>query len=490
MVLAGYGTRVAALAAIGVLVAHALSKCALFLAVGVIDHTTHTRDLRELSGLGRVAPALAIATGAAAASYAAVPPMLGFVGKEAGLEAFWEPAHEGDVGAALVLALLVLASCFTVAYTLRFWWGAFAPREGVPDVPDEAAPALSFVMPTVVLSALGLGLGLLPSLVHPLAAAYADGAYGVGEGKPYELELWHGLEPVLGFSVVTLVVGVLLFRGRELVHRLQHAAPTGGDADRAYRGLLHGVDVGAGRLTGVVQSGSLPVYLATILLTTVAVVLPYLLLADVGPLRVRGFDDPLQPVVAVAVAVLAVLTARARRRFTAVLLVGGVGYGVALLFVLQGAPDLALTQFLVETLSVVVFVLVLRRLPIRFSRRPLPASQAFRAFVGGSIGVLVAAFALVAGAGRRQESIADQFVVATPEAGGKNIVNVILVDFRAFDTLGEIAVLVLAAVGIGALVVAARDERHPDEDEATHRRRTARTRARAAVGAGAGEGTP
>ena len=219
------------------------------------------------------------------------------------------------------------------------------------------------------------------------------------------------------------------------------------------------MDAGSARLTGLVQSGSLPVYLSTVLVTLVVVVVPVLVVAtDVSAGSVHLFDDWLQPVVAVAVAVAAVLTAKAHRRFTAILFAGAVGYGVALLFALQGAPDLALTQFLVETLSVVVFVLVLRRLPRNFTHRPLRASQAVRAAVGAAVGLLVATFVVVAGSARQRESIADLFVRATPDTGGSNVVNVILVEFRAFDTLGEVAVLVLAAVGIAVLVTPGRGE--------------------------------
>ena len=462
VLLAGAGTRIAALAAVGVLVAHALSKAALFLAVGVVDERCHTRDLRELSGVGRLSPLLAGATGLAALSYAALPPMLGFVGKETGLEAFWEPAaEEGAVGDAVVLAVVVAGACMTVAYTLRFWFGTFGDfgtTPGTQPQPQEHRPETSFVAPVVLLAALGLLLGLVPGLLDPLAAAYADGVEAPGE-DPYHLELWHGLTPVLGLSLLSIAVGAALFRASDTVHRVQHATPTVGDADAAYRSSLARVDAGSARLTGLVQSGSLPVYLSTVLVTLVVVVAPVLVVAtDVSADSVHLFDDWAQPVVAVAVAVAAVLTAKAHRRFTAILFAGAVGYGVALLFALQGAPDLALTQFLVETLSVVVFVLVLRRLPRNFTRRPLQASQALRAAVGAAVGLLMATFVVVSGAGRQSESIADLFVRATPDTGGSNVVNVILVEFRAFDTLGEVAVLVLAAVGIAVLVTPGRGE--------------------------------
>jgi multicomponent Na+:H+ antiporter subunit A len=168
-------------------------------------------------------------------------------------------------------------------------------------------------------------------------------------------------------------------------------------------------------------------------------------------------------VVAVVVAAAAVATARAHRRFTAVLLLGAVGYGVAVMFVPQGGPDLALTQFLVETLSLVLFVFVLRRLPSSFPRRTTRRSQLVRAGVALAVGAVVAGGVLVAGQARTAPPASQAYLdQALPEGGGSNVVNVVLVDFRGFDTLGEITVLVVAALGIATLVMAGR--RRPEQD--------------------------
>jgi multicomponent Na+:H+ antiporter subunit A len=167
----------------------------------------------------------------------------------------------------------------------------------------------------------------------------------------------------------------------------------------------------------------------------------------------------MQAVVAVVVAAAAVATARAHRRFTAVLLLGAVGYGVAVMFVLQGGPDLALTQFLVETLTLVLFVFVLRRLPSSFTPRRL-MSQAARIGIAAAVGVVVTAAVLVAGQARTAPPASQAYLdQALPEGGGSNVVNVVLVDFRGFDTLGEITVLAVAALGIGSLVAAGRRRR-------------------------------
>jgi multicomponent Na+:H+ antiporter subunit A len=162
-------------------------------------------------------------------------------------------------------------------------------------------------------------------------------------------------------------------------------------------------------------------------------------------------------VVGVLIAVAAVAAARARRRFTAVLHLGAVGYGIAVLFVLHGAPDLALTQFLVETLALVIFVFVLRRLPATFVRRPARTSQAVRVGIALAVGAFVTGAVLVSGQARTAAPASQAYLDRSlDEAGGSNVVNVVLVDFRGFDTLGEITVLAVAAMGIASLVLAGR----------------------------------
>ena len=455
MVLLGAGTHEAALAGAALLLSHGLFKSTLFLAVGVIDHETGTRDLRVLSGLGRRLPVLATVTTLAALSMAGVPPLLGFISKEAAYEAFLH----GGTADRVVFAGLFLGSVLTAAYSARFVWGAFATKPGCAVI-SAHTPSPGFLAPVVVLGLSGLVLGLLPFLADPLVVAYAE-SYPLPPGAEVEhLALWHGFTAALGWSVLTLAAGAALFVLREPVRSAQRRASrvlSAVDADRTYDSTLSGLDRVARRTTAVVQSGSLPVYLGTVLMTLV------LLLggALVGGTAVEGdlqvWDRPLQAVVAVVVAAAAIATARAHRRFTAVLLVGAVGYGVAVLFVLQGGPDLALTQFLVETLTLVLFVLVLRRLPSTFPRRRFRLSQVVRVAVSVAVGTVVAAGVLVAGQARTGSPASQAYLdQALPEGGGSNVVNVVLVDFRGFDTLGEITVLVVAALGIATLVLAGR----------------------------------
>ncbi|SCL37121.1 multisubunit sodium/proton antiporter, MrpA subunit /multisubunit sodium/proton antiporter, MrpB subunit [Micromonospora pallida] len=445
MVVLGAGTRDTALAGVAMVLAHALFKATLFLVVGIVDHATGTRDLRELSGLGRRAPALAVVATLAAASMAGLPPLAGFVAKEAAYEAF----RHGGTAEKVVLAGLVLGSALTVAYTLRFLWGAFAGKPGVP--PTEPHPVRwPFLAAPALLAVVGLAAGVAAPAVDRLLAPYAD-LYPVA-GTPYHLALWHGPTLALGLSVLAVAAGAGLFL---LVHRghLRTGQWLPFDGAAGYQRVVAGVDRLAVELTGATQRGSLPFYLGVILL--VVVVLPGGALVAGGPWSgsFRAWDTPLQAVAAAVVIVSAIAAARALRRLTAMILVGVSGYGTALLFILHGAPDLALTQFLVETVTIVMFVLVLRRLPEKFSERPIRSSRRGRIGLGIAVGAVTAGMAYVAAGGRQAVPISVDFPAeAVSYGGGKNVVNVTLVDIRAWDTMGEVAVLLVAATGVASLI--------------------------------------
>ncbi|MCD4536032.1 Na+/H+ antiporter subunit A [Nocardioides sp. cx-169] len=451
----GVGTRSTMLAGLALLVAHALFKAALFLTVGVIDHSTGTRDLRRLTGLARRMPVLAVAATLAAASMAGVPPLLGYVAKESVLVALLDVARKGDgtgLNAAsgwLLLFGVVLGSVLTVAYSARFVWGAFGHRE-VDQAPVVHDPAPAFVAAPVVLAGLSLVFGLLGGPLTTMLRGQAD-TLPLGAHEP-ELTLWHGVGLPLLLTLTTLTLGGLLFVARAPVSRLQTRLAHEWSLERAYHAGMRLLDRSAVEITGVLQRGSAAAYLAIILM--VVVVLPGSTLLDgLGDLQVRAWDTPMQAVVGVVIVLAALMTTRSRRRIRAVLLVSVTGYGTALLFVLHGAPDLALTQVLVETLTVVVFVLALRRLPEYFTDRPLSRQRYLRAALGLAVGVVTAGFLLMAGAARNSDPVS----LALPKealdyGGGGNIVNVILVDTRAWDTLGEIAVLVAAATGVASLI--------------------------------------
>ncbi|MDI5938979.1 MnhB domain-containing protein, partial [Micromonospora sp. DH15] len=270
---------------------------------------------------------------------------------------------------------------------------------------------------------------------------------------PAHLALRHRPTRARGLSALALAGGAALFalRGPLAPALARVRAPVGGA--QGYEWLTHRFDRLAIEVTSATQRGSLPLYLGTILL--VLVVVPGGAMLAAGPWRqgVPLWDTPLQPVVGVVSAVAALLAVGARRRLTAMLLVGVTGYGTAMMFVLHGAPDLALTQFLVETATIAVFVLVLRRLPERFSASPLRRSRWARRAVGAAVGVVLAGRGVVAVGARTAPSVSRAFPdLAVSEGHGRNVVNVTLVDIRAWDTMGEISVLVVTATGVASLI--------------------------------------
>jgi multicomponent Na+:H+ antiporter subunit A len=456
LVVVSLGSRPAALAGLAMLVAHALFKAALFLVVGIVDRQTGTRDLRKLSGVGRASPVLAATAVLAGASMAGVPPLTGFVAKESVYGALVGAARDGEVSGLgpvagwTVLVGVVLGSALTVAYTARFLWGTFATKGDVPS-PDVAPTRAGFLAAPALLAALSLGLGFLAGPENAMLVPYADQLPAGGHDA--ELALWHGLGLPLVLSAVSLGLGLALFWRRESFALLQALLPSPIGADRVYLALVRRLDRVAVEVTGLTQRGSVAIYLSVVLVVVVLLPGSALVAAADGPFEVVRWDNAGQLVVAVVIVVAAVLTARSRRRLKAVVMVGVTGYGTATLFLLHGAPDLALTQVLVETVSLVVFVLVMRRLPEYFTDRPLTRGRYWRIAIGALVAAAVAGFMIVATGARTATPVSVDFPREAVEyGGGRNIVNVTLVDIRAWDTMGEIAVLVAAATGVASLV--------------------------------------
>ncbi len=390
------------------------------------------------------------------------PPLLGFLSKETMWAAVLElvhgetPGFSPAAGWAVLVAVLV-GSSFTAGYTLRFWWGAFAAKPGVAatEVRPLAAP---FAASPAVLALLGLGLGFAGAGVTKAIAPYADRLPAGGHDE--YLALWHGWELPLLLSAVTLGAGAGLFVVRDAVCRLQARTHLPVTAEQVYRGTMRLVDRTSIEVTGFVQRGSVTTYLTVILVVVLALPGGALVVALADRLSDGGagldvvmWDRAAQPVIGLVMLAAAIMTVRSRRRLRAVILVGITGYGCAVLFLLQGAPDIALTQVLVETVTLVVFVLVLRRLPEYFTDRPLHPIRYARMALAGAVGAAVAGFLLLAGNSRSTTPISRQFAELAYDFGyGRNVVNVTLVDIRAWDTFGEISVLVVAATGVASLI--------------------------------------
>lgn len=447
--LVGLGTAGAVVAASVHLAAHALYKSTLFMITGIIDREAGSRNIGELSGLYRAMPVTATTMGVAALSMAGFPPLLGFISKEQSFTAFLEaPGAEWVAAAASVLA--VVAAAVTFAYGARIFDEAFTGPLRQP----LYEPRVSFLWPAAATALGGLAFGVAHGAVDGVARRAASEATP-GTDAVDHIALWHGVTPALGMSVATIAGGTLLFATRAPVGRLLARLPRY-TAGAPVFDRLYDLVVAAGRRIGAPFLSRTPgVHFAWILGAIVA--------ALAGAASVGGLPDgPPPPSPALDWFVVALLgavcvgVARARTRLAAVALLGLTGFLIAVLYVLLGAPDLALTQVLVETLTVALIVLVFRRLPKDFHVVPrVRRATAAAAGLGAGAVAFAGTYLLL---GRRKESqVARYYLQAGPdEAGGKNVVNTILVDFRALDTFGEITVLAIAAIGVYVLVVHAR----------------------------------
>ncbi|MFZ4842702.1 Na+/H+ antiporter subunit A [Mycetocola saprophilus] len=450
MVIVGFGTPDAALAGAALLLAHAIYKSTLFLVVGIIDHAAGTRDWRQLSGLGRKMPVLAVITALAIASMAGIPPLLGFVAKESIFGAFLQAAEAGDPYGWIALIGTAVGSILTVAYSARFFWGAFATRTAACVSTEWHKPPTAILIGPGVLAVVSVLLGIFSPALNAWLDPYPESFDGHLEGH---LALWHGFEPALFISIAILGLGAALFWKKTQVARLQEALPPLVDSSRGYWSVTRAVDKISAKVTIFGQRGGLPQYLATILVVFVLVLGTLAAIGNVWPTTFRLYDYPQQVVIALVMALATLGAAWTRKRMAAVLLVGVTGFGMVALFAFHGAPDLALTQALVETITIVAFVLVLRRLPGNSQKLTKRVHRGRRAVIAIGTGVVMGAIALIALGSRITDPISAQLPeMAYYEGHGKNVVNVALVDIRAWDTMGEISVLVVVATGIASLL--------------------------------------
>ena len=462
--LVGLGSPLAAVAAVFHVLNHATFKASLFMIAGIVDHETHSRDMRKLGGLYKLMPWTATLTMVAAASMAGVPLTNGFLSKEM----FFTEAVVGTAGvwAWVVPAAVTLAGICSVAYSLRMVHDTFfnGPLGDVPNThPHE--PPLGMKLPSMLLVAMCVVVGLLPALtfgplVHVAATALA--------GKPlpdYYLAIWHGFNLPLLMSVIALAAGVALYfwlaAGKRL-HRISSESWFGPATGRQiFDATIDGLFGLAGRITSRLETGSLQSYVAWTV--GAAVVLAGTVLVGSG---IGTGDRALMPASPLAivvwlllVATLVALVLTHRLRFQSVVLVGVVGLVTSLTFVSLSAPDLALTQLSVEVVSSVLLLMGLALLPQHSPkesgavRRARDATLALAA--GGGMAWL--AWVLLT---RDFDSISWYFLEqSVPLGGGSNVVNVILVDFRGYDTFGEITVLGIAALGVMALMEGMRTRR-------------------------------
>jgi multicomponent Na+:H+ antiporter subunit A len=447
--LLGLGTTLAVQAAMTYLLVHSLYKGTLFLVAGAVDHEAGTRDITQLGGLLRHMPLTAVAAGLAALSLAGLPPLLGFIGKEL----VYEAALEAPFTSHLLTGVTVASSMLFVAVAAMVGFQPFLRRAmPTPHTPHEGP--LSLWLGPLFLGIAGL-LAVLWSepigtaLVAPAVAAV------VGHSVHVELALWHGWSFTLLLSILTVLGGVGLYAAhgvwRRTSARWRSVARWG--PGQGYEWVLAAVQGVAHAQTRLLQHGYLRYYLLVIIACTTGLVgFPLVQQREMVALQEWSPVHIHEVWLTTLILAASVATLRSRTRLGMVAALGVVGYGVALLFVLFGAPDLAITQFLVETLMVILFVLVLYHLP-GFTSMSSTLPRLRDLLVVLLTGCLIAALVLITLQVQWSAPISHYFAQHSLEqAHGRNIVNVILVDFRGLDTLGEITVLTVAGVGVYALL--------------------------------------
>jgi multicomponent Na+:H+ antiporter subunit A len=449
--LLGSGAEDAITAALVYLVAHACYKGALFLIAGTLEHETGTRDVLELGGLRGAMPATALAGLLAALSMAGLPLFAGFIGKELTYDALLSQIPPWSL---LLLTAAVGASAMLGAAGLMAGLSPFIGKlKGA--APAHPVPG-ALVIPPLALAAAGLIFGVYPAVLDGTIALTTMSV--VRTAAPVHLALWHGFTIVLLLSMLTLIAAVALYVYRHEVRT--RIWPRSLGFEKLYTGGLRVLNASSAWSLPALQDASLRSYVLVLILIATALIAGVLAWNGMPAVPRLTEVRPAEAAVALMTVAGAISAVRARATMTAVLSLGITGYGVALIFLFFGAPDLAMTQFSVETLTAIIFTLVFYHFR-RFrslSKRPIRLRDSSIAILfGGSL----AAVLFFVGAATTPEGLGRYFAEnSVPMAHGRNIVNVILVDFRALDTMGEITVLATAALGVRALLqIGRRDER-------------------------------
>lgn len=454
-VLFGLGTKMAAVVGVFHIMNHAAFKASLFMTAGIIDHETGTRDLRILGGLRKAMPITAVLAALGAASMAGLPPFNGFLSKEMFFAEVLTIERLAHIPWA-VPVVATLAGLFSVAYSVRMVHDVFFGKGGELPQAHPHDPPWGMWLPVAILVTVCVAVGLAPeSVVGPLLAVAAGAVVG-GDVPEYHLLLWHGLNLPLAMSGVAVVAGVGIYTQRAALYRLAEAWWPDISGKRMVERIIEVKVRLAHLITQTLDNGSLPRY--------IAITLGVAVLATALPFFKRGLapaEVALQPVNAVVLVLWGILVTASvatvllhRRRLVALIVLGVVGLLCSMVFVLFAAPDLALTQLSIEVVTILLMLLALYVLPKSTPREPGRARHVrdvgLSLVAGGGVAAL--AYAMLTQPFERPVSQFYLENAAYPVGGGTNVVNVTLVDFRGFDTMFEITVLSMAALGIYALM--------------------------------------
>ncbi len=450
--LLGMGTELAAVVAIFHIINHATFKASLFMAAGIIDHETGMRDMRKLNGLWRFMPITGTLVMIAAASMAGIPLLNGFLSKEMFLA---ETVNQHLLGALswLIPLLATIAAIFSVAYSLRLIHDVFFNGEarGLTKTPHE--PPHLMRLPVEILVVLCIVIGLFPVWAVGALLQSASAAVLGGEVPPYSLALWHGVNLPLFMSIVAIAGGLLTYSYRKRLFDFQNSLP-GLDALNSFELTIKSINRACRAIYEWLDNGSLQRYM--VLLLSAVVLMAGLPLLDVDVLSGGRAELPIDAVNATGAALLLISALATviwhRKRVVALLMISVVGLMVSIAFTRFSAPDLALTQLSVEVVTVILLMLALFFLPHKTPSQSEPSRVIRDISLASLVGIVIGSWSYAVMT-RPFTSISDFFLAnAKTGGGGTNVVNVILVDFRGFDTFGEIAVLGIAALGIFKLL--------------------------------------
>jgi multicomponent Na+:H+ antiporter subunit A len=445
--LLGMGDILALKAAIAFVFAHALYKGALFMVAGSVDHETGTRDIRILGGLRKTMPGTTLAAILAGLSMAGVLPLFGFIAKEV----LYERALEAD---AWIIAVVVFAAIVNVIVAalvaITPFWRKRVMTHDQPVMKPHEAPITMLAGPLFLAV-----IGLLAGIFTNVSGNFLSGAVNAAANQIVELKfaLWHGFNPAFILSLVTLATGIgfylLISPIRLFLQNFIHLP----GPEKAYQLTWKGILVIATKITAALQSGYLRAYLSIIIITVIGGVSLTLLLKGGWHIPEQILEPRFYEIGLILIILVAALNVTiSKSRLSAVASMGAIGFSIALLYLLYGAPDLAMTQFLIESLTVILFVVAFYHLP-RFSTLSSKHARVRDIFIALFAGGLMTMLVLSSIGGQVYPPISQYYSENAYLLGhGRNVVNVILVDFRGIDTMGEITVLGIAAIGVFALL--------------------------------------
>lgn len=455
----------AVLAAIFHLINHATFKGSLFMAAGIIDHETGTRDIRKLGGLMTIMPITFTITLIGTFSMAGLPPFNGFLSKEL---FFTSMIRISDISftdvstwGAIFPALAWLASVFTFIYSMMLLFKTFRGRLNIDQLEEKPHEApIGMLIPPIILAALVVTFFFFPnilaySVIEPAIAAIIPEAIETGSRFSVKIEAWHGFQPELYMTIGVVVLGTIGYLTLSKWRPMYNIFKEKWSFNALYDRSLIGLEKGSYRLTNSYMTGFLRDYLVYVFGFMIIVIGGVMFYQQAFSFKTdqAASIGTYEMILSLVMVAATIATVFASSRLTAIIALGVMGYTLSLFFVIFRAPDLALTQLIIETISVALFLLCFYHLPKLSLKQKTRRFKMTNFIISLGVGVVVTCLAFASTSQQSLDTISTYFIENSYKlAGGDNIVNVILVDFRGFDTLFEITVLAIAALGIYGLL--------------------------------------